>query len=67
MLAVEYRFDGAGVLLVDGAPFVRGRLERGTYPLETPSGIERGRLVRANAPGFRPGAMRDARVFHAFD
>ena len=65
--AGEYRFDGAGALLVDGVSFVRGRLERGSYSLETPSGIERGRLVRANAPGFRSGEMRDARVFHAFD
>ncbi|MCP4006201.1 MAG: hypothetical protein GY725_18615 [bacterium] len=65
--AGEYRFDGEGELTVDGVRFRKGRLERGAYELATPSGIERGRIVLAQAPDFAAPMPPDRPVYHGFD
>ncbi len=64
--AGRYRFDGAGVLQVDGVTFVEGPLARGVHLLTSPTGIERGRLVSARAPTYDAAPMKDIRLFYGF-
>ncbi|MBK7950853.1 MAG: hypothetical protein IPK00_19360 [Deltaproteobacteria bacterium] len=62
-----YRFDGEGVLLVDGEPFVEGSLPRGLHALTSPTAIARGRLVSSRAPAYDAAPMTDVPVFYGFD
>lgn len=49
-----FRYEGPGILWVDGEPFERGVLEKGSYRLRLDSSPARARLVMETPPADRP-------------